>query len=256
MSTSIWKNIDKSRRKVHKERHQPKSRKGVGFLEHKKDYVVRAKAFNKRKKKMLKLLRRASMKNPLEYNPAMIKSKLVKGKHQWDIEQKEMPDKEKIESLNVDLNYIRMRKQMEEKKIKRLKENLHCIGEAKPNRHIVFVSNQKEKDNFSVTDYFDTEKEFSSRHFNRPRKDQLKDENYLQGAIHTKNQLELINRLNNQKYKEINERITRKEDIDKLLNQLETNKNLITEEKKIEVNKTVDDDNNPVSIQWKMIRKK
>ena len=112
---SMWKNIEKSRKKIHKERHQPKSRKKLGFLEHNKDYIKRAKSHNKRKEKLMKLLRKASMKNPLEYHPSMKKSKLVKGKHQWDEVTKEIPQDKKVLALNTDINYVRMRKQMEEK---------------------------------------------------------------------------------------------------------------------------------------------
>ena len=86
----------------------------MGFLEHHKDYVLRAKAHNKKKKKYVKLLRKASLRNAEEYHPAMLKSRLVGGRHVWKEKKKKVRLEEKIESVSADVAYLRMKKRMEE----------------------------------------------------------------------------------------------------------------------------------------------
>ena len=101
------------------------------------------------------------------------------------------------------------------------------VSEKKENKHIVFVGSEEEKKNFSVGDYFGSEKELVKRKHNRLRSEQLENESLVQGAVESKKQVELVSKLNKKKYDELEERTKRKEDITKVLEELETRSKLM-----------------------------
>lgn len=74
MSESSFKKAFK--RKTYKERGQIKSRKKMGFLEKRKDYLLRARDYQKKKKAVKILREKAYLKNPDEFYFKMIKKEV------------------------------------------------------------------------------------------------------------------------------------------------------------------------------------
>ena len=144
---SSFKNAAQAQRRTHRERSQPAHRKKFGLLEKHKDYVVRARDFNKKKKIIKQLKGVADEKNPDEFYRGMIKSKVVDGKH--EIHKDNTLDHETVMLLKTqDANYINLKLQAERNKISKLKEVLHDTMGEKVNTHTVFVESDSEDIDF------------------------------------------------------------------------------------------------------------
>lgn len=125
---SSWKKASKVNQKVHRERHQPADRSHLGLLEKHKDYVHRAKDYQKKQRTLKKLKEHALNKNPDEYYHHMVNSHLVDGKHR---EKTKPPTEDTLEQKKImennNLSYVRMKLNMEQKKVNKLLSQLHLI---------------------------------------------------------------------------------------------------------------------------------
>ena len=67
------------KRKTHKERSQPISRKKFGLLEKKSDYKLRARDYRRKKGRLRVLNEKAQYRNPDEFYFSMVKKKTIHG---------------------------------------------------------------------------------------------------------------------------------------------------------------------------------
>jgi U3 small nucleolar RNA-associated protein 11 len=104
------------KRKTHKERSQPESRKRFGLLEKHKDYVVRARDYNKKKKRLQALQEKARFRNPDEFYMKMQNMATKRGVHTNLGEDSIDADTLKLFKTQ-DLSYITLKKQSEQTKI-------------------------------------------------------------------------------------------------------------------------------------------
>lgn len=125
---SSWKKAAKVNQKVHRERHQPSSRSHLGLLEKHKDYVHRARDYQRKQSVLKKLKEQALNRNPDEYYHHMVNSSLVNDVHR----DKKKPltedtiDQKKIME-NSNLSYVKLKLNVEQKKVEKLKSQLHMI---------------------------------------------------------------------------------------------------------------------------------
>jgi U3 small nucleolar RNA-associated protein 11 len=104
------------KRKTHKERSQPESRKRFGLLEKHKDYVERARDYNRKKRRLQALQEKAAFRNPDEFYMKMQSTATKRGVHTNLGEDSIDADTLKLFKTQ-DLGYITLKKQSEQTKI-------------------------------------------------------------------------------------------------------------------------------------------
>lgn len=182
------------KRITHKERSQPNASKNKGFLEKKKDYVVRAKDYHRKQNRLKSMKQKASMKNPDEFYFGMHNSQVDRGedgKHRKTqrAQKKEFERRIGTDTVRImkdqDLSYIRMQKQSDIKKVEKLQSSLHCLDKNdndnitsasqtnQRNKHTVFVDSHANAKSFDAAKHFNTLPEFVGRSYHRPRIDDI-----------------------------------------------------------------------------------
>ena len=161
-----------AKRVTHKERAQPANRKKFGLLEKHKDYVERARDFQKKQKFIKNLRSKAENRNPDEFYFNMNKSQVINGVHK-KIRKGSIDTDEIFLLKSQDLGYVQHKKTIDEKKIEKLRSNLHLIGveteAGKKRNHKVFVGTEDEVEKFSPSLHFETDERLVERAYNRPR---------------------------------------------------------------------------------------
>lgn len=240
---------------VHQERHQPEARKHLGPLEKKKDYKIRAKDQNN-KKKVLKVLRRKALdKNPDEFHYHMINSQIKDGKHYENVEDEELV----VNDVMQDLTYVAHRRSVEKKKIEKLKSQLHLLetdDDQPKNTHILFVDDEKEAKKSDPAKILDTHPALLGRSFNRLRLSQLAK---LSDVTTNSVDLKKILKSKSKAYKEIAQRIERENKLRIMQDKLEIRKKLMVSQARNEAKpKLVAEGTGSTApvYKWPQIRKK
>ena len=252
---SSWKKAAKSGQKTHRERHQLESRKHLGLLEKKQDYIARAKDYHKKQENLKLLRKRALNKNPDEFYFHMINSKIQDGVHR----EKDKPEEHTPDQLLLmqtqDLKYVTYKRNLEARKVDKLQSQLHLIDAANEtkNKHIFFVDDEKDAKNFDVAKQLDTHPVLLSRRTNRPKITNLKNMK-LPDVDET-----LLAKLEQQKhmaYRELDKRIERERQLTIVQQKLEIRRAL--KDKKVTTPKFIRPGTKdaPPVYKWKFERKR
>ncbi|TPP66749.1 U3 small nucleolar RNA-associated protein 11 [Fasciola gigantica] len=152
MPFASFKNVQKRYARTHKERAQPEHRKHLGFLPKKKDFVLRAREKEKKEKKMKELRRQALTRNADEFYFNMCNSV-------FDNERGHIPLNAEVQhtdvsmknALSMSIAQLRHELQKEVAKIRRLESStclLHGEHELRPGhappRHTFFAESRSE----------------------------------------------------------------------------------------------------------------
>lgn len=139
----------------HRERAQPANRTRLGLLEKKKDYVLRARDFQSKKKRLHAMKVKAAYKNPDEFYFGMVKSRVDKatGRVRQQAEHEKLPvDVIKL-MKSQDLKHIQEMIRVNERKLDAFKaEHAILIGtqseaqkkENKKGTHVKFIEDDEE----------------------------------------------------------------------------------------------------------------
>lgn len=237
------------KRITHKERGQPSWHKNAGFLEKHKDYIVRARDYQKKKAHIKNLKKKADNRNPDEFYFKMKNSRVKNGVHE-SINENPCIDTDTVKLLKTqDLGYIVHRKAVDDNKAKKLKENLHLIGENEPKVHKIFVDNDEELNSFDPVSHFNTTPELLERNFNRVTTTMLKNDKTI-STMKVKTVKKAL-KMRDQSYKELNRRLSRAEKLKKAVDALQVQRISMTKGSK---RKIVDKESGAVSYKFKRQR--
>jgi len=158
------------RRRIHKERAQPRDREKFGLLEKKKDYKLRAIDYHRKQDHLHKLRKKAAFRNPDEFYFQMHSSQTEDGIH---VKRRKISRTQKeMKNMNTqDLNYLTMKRAQEDKRIQSLKSSLNILdGEGmqeEKNTHTIFVDKPEDMLSFDAAKHFETTPEMLKQKYNR-----------------------------------------------------------------------------------------
>jgi U3 small nucleolar RNA-associated protein 11 len=172
-------------RRNHKERAQPLERSKWGLLEKHKDYALRARDHNEKRKRLKILREKAADRNPDEFHFGMMRSKTVDGKRVGDRGNKALSLETAKLLKTQDAGYLRTMLQVTRKEREKLEQGVFVDEgegselrvlkdeEGKRGKHTVFVRSRNEQREFDPKEWFGTDDMGLQRTFNRPRKSEV-----------------------------------------------------------------------------------
>ncbi|DAZ95572.1 TPA: hypothetical protein N0F65_005888 [Lagenidium giganteum] len=237
----------------HKERAQPRDRKKLGLLEKHKDYVQRARDYNKKQSRLKTMQLKAALRNPDEFYFRMNTTRTEDGVH---VSENNHGEKLTAEALRVmktqDLAYVHMKRAVDMRKAEKLHKGLHFVDAPKNNKHVVFVDEQDEVDAFDVATHFDTVPELADRASNRLRKDTLQTAT-IQTIQDPKARRQLVKERDAQ-YRELNDRLVRATQLGRMSARLDLERKVQAKGKKIKVRDG--EEGQPAVYKWKKQRQR
>ncbi|KAJ9668328.1 hypothetical protein H2201_001376 [Coniosporium apollinis] len=165
-------------RPTHKERAQPLERQKWGLLEKKKDYTLRARDHNEKRRKLKTLRQKAADRNPDEFYFGMMSTKAGANGAKLGDRGNQVLSQDVAKLLKTqDAGYLRTVAQKVRKERERLEEGLviegkevkALKGESGKKGHTVFVGSKNEQEDFRPDEWFGTSAEGLSKTYNRPR---------------------------------------------------------------------------------------
>lgn len=167
-------------RPTHKERSQPTARQKWGLLEKHKDYSLRAKDHNEKKRKLKVLRQKAADRNPDEFYFGMMSARTGShGAKLGDRGNKAM-SQDVVKLLKTqDVGYLRTMGQKVRKERERLEESVMFQkdevevlkgGSGRRKAHTVFVGSRDEQKEFQPDEWFGTSADGLNKAYNRPRR--------------------------------------------------------------------------------------
>ena len=240
-------------RKAHKERSQPSSRKHLGLLEKKKDYIERARDFQRKVGRIKDLKKKVLEKNPDEFYYGMLKASTKGGVHEAkrDDGMDTLSHAEIRLMKDQDLTYLHMKQSVDERRAGKLQKDLHLMLDKPMNKHKIFVASQRDAAAFDPAAHFDTDAKLTGRAFNRPRKAALEGRSDDEGVggrdgdagfagsegggksggvvsgAHTMKQLKKVMKQRDKSYAELAQRLARATKLKRLANRKEVQKQVM-----------------------------
>nr|CCA26957.1 U3 small nucleolar RNAassociated protein putative [Albugo laibachii Nc14] len=162
------------KRREHKERGQLHERKRLGLLEKHKDYVLRARDYHNKQKRLRSMQLKAAFRNPDEFYFKMHSSRTEEGVHVSTNNHADQLSAEALQILKTqDLAYLQMKRSVDLSKAEKLRKGLHFVGAPAMNQHTIYVDTDDQVQNFNVASHFETPPELATRSFNRIRNQTL-----------------------------------------------------------------------------------
>lgn len=248
-------------RREHRERSQLASRERLGLLEKHKDYVLRARDYNKKQKRLKALQLKAAFKNPDEFYFKMQSTKTKDGVHIAERNEKFSADFLKLLKTQ-DKNYVNYQNSINKLKIEKLKNAMHFmendqeqeeeydVGETSKTNHTIFVDDDEEVKRFDAAEHFNTYPELLSRKFNRPTKEIVKS---AQLNVDDNINVKKLVKSRSKNIRELSSRIQREKNLTSVQNEMDIQKALMGKGRR----RKVGTDKNGLPIyKWKQERKK
>ena len=195
----------------------------------------------------------------------MNNSKVISGIHK-ELESSCLDNDTVTLMKTQDHGYLIHKVSVDLRKIEKLKENLHIIGDkTKTRQHKTFVDTKEELKSFDVVKHFETAPEFVNRAFNRPRIKTLLTKGIISSTSTTRpgttptttttaSDIKQIKNLTEQSYEEFNRRVKRVNKLKKVVQTLELQRNLMGKGTKRKVSEG--GEGKPPVFKWKKQRQR
>ena len=150
-----------------------------------------------------------------------------------------------------DMGYMVYKKAVDDRKIEKLRQNLHFIGEGGRNSHKIFVNSEQELENFDPAVHFSTPSELVDRAYNRPRTEAIQENTEI--ILANKSGIRSVKLLRKKSYLELQNRVKRSKLVNRAFDCLRLQRHLMGKGTKRKL-KSAGDNGTPPVFKWKRER--